>query len=144
MRAEMLPIPPLLEELLTAGRWPRDAAEERAQNLKPRVPPERVRHLAAEEHGIYLFAPPFNTVREKSAQEEFWSWAMCDPGGIDFDLALDIGDFGIGSDTPILLDYREDKTNPRVIRLRWPRDGSPNRWVVMAPDFRTFVEVLGL
>jgi hypothetical protein len=68
---------------------------------------------------------------------------MADPGGIDFDLALDIADFGLGSDAPILLDYREDTTNPRVIRLRW-QQGTPNQWVIMAPDFRSFVEALGL
>jgi hypothetical protein len=34
--------------------------------------------------------------------------------------------------------------NPRVIRLRWQGGGGPNRWVVMAPDFRSFVEGLGL
>ena len=69
---------------------------------------------------------------------------MADPAGIDFDLALDIGDFGLGSDAPILLDYCEDAARPRVLRLEWSHDGSDNRWVVMASDFASIVEALGL
>ena len=57
---------------------------------------------------------------------------------------LDIGDFGLGSDAPILLDYRGDVANPRVIRLRWAGGGKGNEWVVMAPDFSSFVAALGL
>ena len=140
----MLQIHPLLDELIAAGRWPRNAREAIAQNLKPLAAPERVRNLAAEEKTIYLLPPPFYTVRERSVREDFWSWPQSDPSGIDFDLALVIGDFGLGSDAPILLDYRGDMGNPRVIRLRWPDDGSSNHWVVMAHDFASFVESLGL
>jgi hypothetical protein len=139
----MLVLPPLLEELIATGRWPRNSTESLAQNLKSRVAPERVKALAPEEDWLYLFPPPFQTVREKSKNNPYWMSPMSAPDGIDFDLALDIGDFGLGSDAPILLDYREDEKNPRVIRLRW-RAGEPNRWVVMAPDFESFVEALGL
>jgi hypothetical protein len=140
----MLEVPRLLDELIAAGRWPSNAQEANAQNLKSLASPERVSRLAPEEKIIYLLPPPFITVREKSVRNDFWNWPQSDPSGIDFDLALDIGDFGLGSDAPILLDYRLDKTNPWVIRLRWPGDGSRNHWVVMADDFRSFVEVLGL
>lgn len=140
----MLDVPRLLKELVAAGRWPRNSAEEIAQNLSPLVSPERVRSLAPEESTIYLFPPPFQTVRERSKQNPFWYTPMADPGGIDFDLALDIGDFGLGSDAPILLDYREDASKPRVIRLWWPGNNKSNQWVVMAQDFQSFVEALGL
>ena len=62
---------------------------------------------------------------------------MSAPSEIDFDLCLDIGDFGIGSNAPILLDFRENPENPRLIRLRWEGGGGEidNHWVVMAPDF---------
>ncbi len=140
---QMLAVPNLLEELIAAGRWPRDSSEAMAQNLKSRVAPERVRALAPEEDWLYLMPPPFQTVRERSKNNPYWRSPVADPEGIDFDLALDIGDFGIGSDAPILLDYREDASNPRVIRLRW-RNGEPNRWVVMAHSFQHFVEELGL
>jgi len=140
----MLVIPPLLEELVASRRWPGDPNEAQAQNLKPLVPPERVRRLAAEENNIYLFAPPFYTVRQRSSDNDFWNWPEAAPSEIDFDLAIDIGDFGLGSDAPILLDYREDAASPRVLRLRWSSDGGPNHWVIAAPDFGTMVEILGL
>lgn len=63
---------------------------------------------------------------------------------IDFDLAVDIGDFGLGSDAPILLDYRTDTSNPSVIRLKWSLNGIANQWVPMADSIQHFVDVLGL
>jgi hypothetical protein len=143
-KESMLAIPRLLERMLSSGRWPRNKADAGAQNIKPLVAPELVRRLAAEENTIYLLPPPFPTIRERCREGPFWTSPDAGPDGIDFDLALDIGDFGLGSDAPILLDYRQDINNPRVIRLRWSSDGGANRWVVMAPDFASFVEVLGL
>jgi hypothetical protein len=58
--------------------------------------------------------------------------------------SVEIGDFGLGSDSPILLDYRDGPANPKVIHLEWPSDNHPNYWVVMAQDFESFVELLGL
>ena len=140
----MLAVPRLLDELVLAGRWPRDSKESLAQNLKPLAPPERIQALAPEEQWLYLLPPPFYTVRHKSQSNLFWFSDMAAPHGIDFDLALDIGDFGLGSDAPILLDYREDAADPRVIRLRWSSSGKTNEWVDMAPDFGSFVAALGL
>ena len=140
----MIRPPDLLEQLLAAGRWPRTAEEERQQNLSSLVPSARIRRLAPEESTIYLLAPPFRIVREQSTSNPFWTHPMSAPSEIDFDLVLDIGDFGIGSDAPILLDYRESLETPRVIRLRWSPDGLENHWVIMAPDFATFALELGL
>jgi hypothetical protein len=140
----MLTVPRLLDDLLVAGRWSRNSKEAGAQNLKFLVPPERVQALAPEEKLLYLLPPPFYTVRQRSETNPYWFTEMAAPRGIDFDLALDIGDFGLGSDAPILLDYRENATDPRVIRLRWPGDGKANEWVIMAQDFATFVSILGL
>jgi hypothetical protein len=140
----VLTIPRLLKSMIESGRWPRTKAEANAQHLKPLVAPEAVRKLAADESTLFLFPPPFPTVRARCQENPFWVSSMADPDGIDFDMALDIGDFGLGSDAPILLDYREDAANPRVIRLRWSNGGTENRWVLMAPDFSSFVEALGL
>lgn len=140
----MLTVPRLLDELVAAGRWPRDSQEAMAQNLKLLAPPERIQVLAPEEQDLYLLPPPFRTVRQKSEGNPFWFSDMAAPHGIDFDLALVIGDFGLGSDAPILLDYRANVGNPLVIRLRWHGNGKVNEWVAMAPDFATFVAALGL
>jgi hypothetical protein len=140
----MLAVPRLLNELVAVGRWPRDTKEAMAQNLKSLAPLERIQLLAPEEQWLYLLPPPFCTVRKKSKGNPVWLSEMAAPHGIDFDLVLDIGDFGLGSDAPILLDYRKDAANPRVIRLRWSGKGKANEWVVMAPDFGSFVAALGL
>ena len=140
----LIELPLLLNEMLAAGRWPRTPEEAESQNRRPWVSTENIRRLAPDETLIYFFPPPFFTVRERSRENDFWNWPQTDPNGIDFDLAIDIGDFGLGSDAPILLDYRADPTNPRVIRLQWSRTGENNRWVQMAHDFKTFVEALGL
>jgi hypothetical protein len=140
----MLKIPRLLEEMLTAGRWPRNAAEANARCGHPLFSQERLQAVAPGEHTIFLLPPPFLTVREQVVGNPFWTEDYAAPDGIDFDLSLDIGDFGIGSDAPILLDYREKADNPCVLRLLWSRGGSSNQWVVMAPDFPTFVAALGL
>ncbi|MFY0540874.1 hypothetical protein [Nannocystis pusilla] len=73
----------------------------------------------------------------------FWREPMADLDGIDPDLASILGDFGLGSDAPIVLDYRSGPARPRVLRLRWSgREG--NRWIVAAPDVAAFAAALGL
>ncbi len=72
--------------------------------------------------------------------DSFWS----DPNSafmeIDPDSTILIGDFGLGSDAPIALDYRKDKNTPAVIRLLWAKDG--NHWVEIAPNFAAFAKHL--
>src|SRR5262249_41428104 len=130
----MIVLPSLLNEPLASARWPRNATEAMAQDLKSRVSSERVRRLAPDEGMIYLFPQSFLAVRERTKSEPFWNWPMAAPQGIDFDLAVDIADFGIGSDAPILLDYRVNPLEPQVIRLQWLGSGKDNKWVEMAPD----------
>lgn len=143
-RCELLRLPPLLDEMLQTGRWPSSPQEANQQNLKALAAPDNVRRLAPDETIIFLNPPPFHTVRELANTNDFWNWPESDPSGIVFDLAIAIGDFGIGSDSPILLDYRADADNPRVIRLNWSDTGKDNLWVHMADDFDTFVQTLGL
>jgi len=62
-------------------------------------------------------------------------------GEIVPDLALDIGDLGLGADSAMVLDYRH-KNRP-VIRLLW-RKPEPNVWVRCANRFDEFADLLGL
>ncbi len=140
----MLKLPPLLLELIDSGRWPRNRDDAIKQNLKSLASPENIQLLASDESTLYLLAPPFHTVREKSVHNKFWFDPSSVPSGIDFDLAIDIGDFGLGSDAPILLDYRESLSHPRVIRLKWSGHGKNNEWVRMADSFSDFVTTLGI
>ncbi|MDC0716282.1 hypothetical protein [Nannocystis bainbridge] len=140
----MLPPPPLLQVLLDAGRWPRTREEVLSQQRAPWAKLARIQALAPEEDGLCLARPPFTTVRAAmSKYPSFWRDPMADPDGIDPDLALIVGDFGPGSDAPIVLDYRFDAVQPQVLRLRWSRSEG-NRWIVAAPVFAAFVAALGL
>jgi hypothetical protein len=140
----LLEIPDLIQEMIDAGRWSRDHQSSILQNLNSLATSDRIAVLAPEESLLYLLPPPFVTVREKSKENEHWLHEQLAPHMIDFDLAIDIGDFGLGSDAPILLNYRTDKSNPRVIRLKWSSDGNENQWVPMAENIQHFVEILGL
>jgi len=59
------------------------------------------------------------------------------------ELSVEIGDFGIGSDSPILLDYWQDRSKPTVIRLHW-RKPQPNVWVRCAGNVDEFADMLAL
>ncbi|MBA4189753.1 MAG: hypothetical protein C0467_17340 [Planctomycetaceae bacterium] len=134
-------IPGLLQVMIAAGRWPRTADEAAKQNLHARVPEDRNRRLRT----IYLYAPPFHSVAEivagsgKDFYAKFGALHELVP-----EASVEIGDFGLGSDTPILLDYRAGPTDPQVIHLEWSGNGEASSWVVLAPNFAEFVDLLGL
>lgn len=148
-----LPLPPLLQELLDAGRWPRTWDEAYRQNVKPRVSAERLAAATDGDEGgetgtwLVLFPPPFLTIHECLVGErEFWE-DVGDLGAIQPELALVIGDFGLGSDAPFVLDYERSALGPRVRRLSWTNShlrGFKARWVPFADTFAELVAKLGL
>jgi len=73
-------------------------------------------------------------------EQRFWSDPRTATHEITLELTLIIGDFGLGSDAPLALDYRPSPTKPRVIRLRWGNDG--NHWVQVAETFGQFASHL--
>ena len=142
MTASNLPLPKRLLKLIEAGRWPRTQEEELHQNLRPLVSRERIQSFAPKEDRFYFFTPPFRTISQRLNSKEgaFWlQWGAL--GEIAPDLALDIGDFGLGADSAIVLDYRHE--NPPVIRLLW-RKPEPNVWVRCANNFDECADLLGL
>ena len=145
MQVSGFPIPVQLMELIDAGRWPRNAEEAHAQNVTLRVPIERIHRIAPDECWIYFDPPPFVLGGGSLAASFDWS-GMADgvevPGDIDLKYAIIIGDFGLGSDAPIALDYRKNLVNPSVIRYKWAKTG--NRWVEIAPSFQLFAQLLEL
>jgi hypothetical protein len=116
------------------------------QQLRPIISTDRVRRFAAEETLICLQPPPFPTiakVRAAGGAGDFWErFGALDQ--IDPERALIIGDFGLGSDSPIVLDYARNPSSPPVLRLRWGPRGQGNEWVQGASDFDEFAEMLGL
>src|SRR5262245_50770078 len=125
MLVDGLLIPNQLQAMLAKGRWPRTADEALKQNLHSRVAEDRNRALRR----IYLYAPPFHTVARIMAGDgrdfytRFGALQELVP-----EASVEIGDFGLGSDAPILLDYRAGLTEPRVINLEWSDRGQSNYW----------------
>jgi hypothetical protein len=106
----MLPLPPLLRQLIAAGIWATVAKAGWGQYERPLASRERVRRFAPEEDEIHLWIPPFRTIADEVAAasdvvvNEFWKRQ----GALDEiipEKALILGDFGLGSDAPIILNF---------------------------------------
>ena len=136
-------LPPTLTHLIEIGVWPSDLDSENKISYSIRT--ERVKRIASDESKIYLYAPPFSTVAKCGSDHEFWQkfGALAQ---IDAELALIIADFGLGADSPIILDYARNRLNPPVLRLQWlGKNGNvQNEWTQIASDFDQFVDLLGL
>ena len=76
--------------------------------------------------------------------ETFWRDKMARPDQISFEHAVVIGDFGLGSDAPFILDYRTTAEHPVVRRLRWGSTVAENEWVIAAQDFDAMCEILAI
>lgn len=146
MQVHGLHIPELLVTALETGRWPRTSDEANRQNLQPIFSSQGLQQLAPGERHLFLYPPPFATVAEYATGEGTWFWTKYGAlDQLDPELAVVLGDFGLGSDATIVLDYRTVPTEPQVLRLVWPDSRQPiHRWEVMSPDFHTFFTVLGL
>ena len=143
----MFDLPPELTRLIAEGVWPSLAGPSmNMQQLHPTIPADQVRRFADDESLICLQPPPFPTiaqVRAGGGAGDFWERF----GALDQivpERAVVIGDFGIGSDSPVVLDFARDASNPPVLRLRWGPRGQGNEWVQGARDFDEFSAMLGL
>jgi hypothetical protein len=141
-------LPTRLNDLLASGIWPGNESIATAQNIRSLIPPDRVRQFAPEEDRIYLQAPPFRTIADEVAnsteavKSKYWNtFGALDQ--IDLDRALILGDFGLGSDAPIILNYALNPKNPPVFRLRFLPDRT-TQWAQIAHNFDEFVKLLGL
>ena len=133
-----LPLPDDLLTLMEAGQW------------KPPLDHCGVDRLFPENGGLY----PYSVALMESETRTLFAYRVPawhgapdpdnPPGDIDPLLAVFVADLGNGFDQPIALDYRVSRDRPRVITLRWGERGEQNRWVLVAPDIRTFAESVGL
>ena len=128
----------MLVAMIDCGRWPSNREEASGQDLNSRIAPDRNRRLRR----ICLYAPPFRTLSNASSDYFYRTCGVL--WQIAPELAIGIADFGIGADSPILLDYRQSKVAPIVINLNWSDGGKSNSWVTMASSFPAFVEILGI
>lgn len=134
-----LPLPRRLAELIAPGAWPEIAQPTNVWSL---VDEERVRLVLPGETRLDLQCPPFHTVSpEIPHSPKFWreSGAIEE---IDPERALIMGDFGLGSDSAIVLDYERSLASPSVRWLQWGVVG--NHWLEAAPTFDVLAEALAL
>jgi hypothetical protein len=133
-----LEIPRQLKKLIELGIWPKTSEESMQQNSSNLISKEHLKKIAPDEEYIYFYPPPFETIQsELNDNKEFW----IEFGAIhqlETDKCLIIGDFGLGSDAAIILDYSNSLRNPRVKRQVWASDG--NYWETIAIDFEEFIE----
>jgi hypothetical protein len=159
-----LVLPGLLLEMVESGRWPNERGRD--------VDTDQVRTLAGYcGLPLHLSPPPFRPIAEWEQSGGFFTWGWAAPDGLDHQKAISIADFGLGADSPIVLDYRENPARPsvlylslgpRTLRLREDRrflffrrrrmvairqddpryDG--NKWAFLAASFKDFIEAAGL
>ena len=140
-------LPPGLVRLIAIGVWPSASGPATTvQQFNPLVAPERVQCFAEDETLICLQPPPFHTIADYvsgGGAGDFWQ-RFGALNQIVPEQALVIGDFGLGSDSAIILDFAVNQTNPPVLRLRWHSECKRTEWTQGAKDFDDFTEMLGL
>ncbi len=130
-------LPESLRELVAAGQW-----EGEGQLHDARIPAEVAQRWDADSSWINLWTP-FKLSDEVAGNRVFW-----DEFGaltmINTDDYAIIGDFGPGSDSPIVVAI--GKRPAHVMRLAWSASGdgktTTNRWEVIADNFDSFLEVI--
>lgn len=133
-----LPIPEFILELIVASRW-----------VTKKLPGFPHPDFASEQelclYGLYGMAsenlywpsetnPQFIGVRDGTH----------DPGTINPSLSVLIGDFGLGSDQSIALDYRKSAADPPVVAMRWRLPAATNCWIELAKSARDFAAMVEL
>jgi hypothetical protein len=144
MKVGDLQLPERLVSLVESDLWPHTAEEARRLKHNCNVSQERIHLFAPEEDYLYLAVPPFHTIAQRVSSDKTGFWSRFGAlEQISPELSIDIGFFGLGSDSAIVLDYRQGDSTPPVLRLKW-RKPEPNVWVRCADSFDEFADMLSL
>ena len=129
---------PLISRLIDEGVWP-------TGNLN-NISEAAVHSVAPGEERICLLQPEnFRTVEEEATNGvvEFWRefGALTEIAPANF---IIVGDFGLGSDAPIIVDTDQESPDPKVLRLQWKCESHTaiTHWVPFfdrLSDFATFL-----
>jgi hypothetical protein len=142
MHDHILPVG--LTALIESGVWPTDNLN--MQELKPLLGKKAAQALSAEDDRIVLMSPPFHTIADEvRGGNDFWTCDITNVGEIYYENALIIADFGIGSDSPIILYYGNPEC-PSVMYLRWTGNGEniQHKWIETHASFDDFAVAVGL
>ena len=141
-------LPIKLKNLIESGIWP-NKKNVNEQHIKPLVKLNLLNKLIPDESQIFFYNPPFTTVKQNiELGDDYWDWPEVVPSlsQIDTSKTLIIGDFGIGSETVLALDYSRNVTSPAVIRFMWFEKNpiENNKWIVVSESFDEFASKLEL
>lgn len=149
MLVDGLSLPDKLEQLISSGVWPQNENQELDQHGNPIVAKQSLSSFISSERTIYLYRPPFMTLKERiEAGDEVESFKFEDGSNIDPELLVVLGDFGTGSDTYFGIYYKsKTDSNPVVVKEAWDETQSPTAyigWVRVSDSFFEFSKSLGL
>ena len=131
-------IPSDLCKLIEKGKWPSTIEE---QNLEPIIGKSEAEKISPNDTEMVLMVPPFHTIADELEDgNDWWKWGLKNVGEIEYEKAVIIGDFGAGSDSPIILYYSDEK-EPKVMYLKWEGNGGDikHSWVCTHESFKEFV-----
>lgn len=141
-RENQLPLPPILSDLMTSGRW-RQPTDEVIYAAVPflREPVDFLlseARMRFESQGQCVGLPHFREYRSSESEARSLPW-------LDDDFALFIAvNREIGADIGIALDYRTSSVDPRVVVSDWWSGDSTCYWREVASTFSEFVSRLRL
>jgi hypothetical protein len=145
-----LRIPEALCELVEARVWPGYDTPWQEMNRRcfyGDLGAEAAHALSADDDRIVLMKPPFHTIADEvSGGNDFWTRDLTNVGEIEYGKAVIIADFGLGSDSPIIL-YYQYGLPPAVMYLRWislGRGVHHHHWVKTHDTFSEFARAVGL
>jgi len=137
-------LPHLLKRFLEGGVWP--TTNQNNQEITPLPGKDAAQKLSSDDDRIILAVPPFHSIGDEIRSGNcFWISGVTNPKDIDYEKALIIADFGIGSDSPIIL-YYENVHSPSVMFLQWSGNGQDVRhqWIETHSTFDQFACEIGL
>ena len=139
-------IPRELKMLIKQGIWPQAGSNANTQESNPIVSTKITKLVWPNEDKVILMPPPFHTIEDEVKDgNKFWTEFLTNAGEIDYSKALIIADFGLGSDSPIVLYY--DRLAPSVMYLKWSGGGTvpiKHSWILSHKSFTEFANELRL
>jgi hypothetical protein len=143
MKTSDLPIPALLAQLIAADLWtPTGTLCGGMFNLGENA----ARKLSLDDEQLVLMPPPFHSIADEvRGGNAWWMTDLTNVGEIDYEKALIIADFGMGSDSPIILYYdRIDEPVIMYLRWIWNKRKPSHSWTKTHSSFRDFAFGVGL
>lgn len=143
MKTCELPLPELLTELIRNGKWtPAGTLCGGMFDLGIGA----ARRLSTNDDQLVLMPPPFHSIADEIRDgNAWWKTDLTNVGEIDYEKAVIIADFGMGSDSPIIL-YYATLDEPQVLFLKWTwrKRQARHSWARTHATFEAFAADVGL